>query len=62
MKALATGVPYPINVDEDILKVYWRELDIAIQSVFEGEASPAEALQKASDNITRTLNNQQALP
>jgi maltose-binding protein MalE len=53
--ALADGVSFPNAVEEQILSVYWNELDAAIQGVFKGSAIPSVALQQANDNIRNTL-------
>jgi maltose-binding protein MalE len=62
MEAFSYGVPYPITVDESILKLYWNELDSAIQSVFVGGVSPASALKTASDNLVIQIKNLQTSP
>jgi maltose-binding protein MalE len=56
MKALAGGVPYPVAIDEEILSIYWSELDNAIQAVFIDGIEPAKALTEASDRITASIN------
>ena len=62
MAAFSYGVPYPITVDESILKLYWYELDMAIQNVFVRGVSPASALKTASDNLVIQIRNIQTSP
>jgi maltose-binding protein MalE len=62
MKALAGGVPYPVAIDENILSIYWSELDMAIQSVFTGGIEPSTALKDASENITAAINELKNTP
>jgi maltose-binding protein MalE len=62
MKALAGGVPYPVAIDENILSIYWNELDMAIQSVFTGGIEPSTALKDASENITAAINELKNTP
>jgi ABC-type glycerol-3-phosphate transport system substrate-binding protein len=62
MQAFSHGVPYPINVDESILKQYWNELDKAIQNVFITGVSPTTALKAANDNLIALLRNKATSP
>jgi ABC-type glycerol-3-phosphate transport system substrate-binding protein len=62
MKAFSFGAPYPITVDENILKLYWNELDMAIKSVFVSGVSPASALKTAKDNLVVQIKNLQTSP
>ena len=57
LQALSLGVPYPITVDESVLNLYWKELNIAIQDVFTKNISPSNALKNASDIITQSINS-----
>ena len=49
MQALSGGATYPARPE---MAIYTPYLDIALQSIFNGEASPADALQTAADSIT----------
>jgi maltose-binding protein MalE len=62
MKALAGGVPFPVAIDENILSIYWSELDRAIQAVTTGGIEPSTALNDASENITAAINEMQNTP
>jgi ABC-type glycerol-3-phosphate transport system substrate-binding protein len=62
MDAFSHGVPYPISVDERVLKLYWGELDRAIQKVFVSGASPTNALKTANDNLSILLRNMVTSP
>jgi len=62
MKALAGGVPFPVSIDENILSIYWSELDKAIQAVTTGGIAPSTALNDASENITAAINELQNIP
>jgi maltose-binding protein MalE len=57
MEAFSQGVPYPISFDESMLKLYWNELDKAIQKVFIDGVSPINALKAANDNLILLLKN-----
>ncbi len=52
MRAMVNAEPYPINAS---INLYATSLDIALRSVFEGVASPAEALQGAENAILENL-------
>jgi maltose-binding protein MalE len=52
MEALSGGATYPARPE---MAIYTPYLDIALQSIFNGEASPAEALQTAADSIMAEL-------
>ncbi|OGO27388.1 MAG: hypothetical protein A2W33_09925 [Chloroflexi bacterium RBG_16_52_11] len=52
MQALAGGATFPARPE---MAFYIPYLDIALQSVFNGEASPADALQIAADGIKAEL-------
>jgi maltose-binding protein MalE len=54
--AFSHGVPFPITVDNSVLNIYWQELDKAIQSVFNKDITPSDALKIASNAITQSLN------
>jgi arabinogalactan oligomer/maltooligosaccharide transport system substrate-binding protein len=62
MESFSYGSAYPITVDESIIKIYQKELDKAIYSVFVKGAASSEALKIASENITLQLDNMNALP
>jgi ABC-type glycerol-3-phosphate transport system substrate-binding protein len=62
MDAFSRGVAYPIAVDENTLKLYWTELDKAIQDVFVRGTSPSDALKTANDNLTILLRNKVITP
>ena len=62
MAAFSDGVPYPINVDERILQLYWRELDNAIQGVFLSGNSPSSALKAASEKLITEIQHLQIYP
>jgi arabinogalactan oligomer/maltooligosaccharide transport system substrate-binding protein len=62
MEAFSHGVPYPIGVDASILKLYWNELDKAIQKVFISGVNPANALKAANDNLIILLRNMGTSP
>jgi ABC-type glycerol-3-phosphate transport system substrate-binding protein len=57
MIAISGGVPYPMSIDDDLLSIYWNELDRAIRNVFERRVDPASALKVANDNIIRILQD-----
>ena len=52
MQALAGGSTYPARKE---MAIYTPYLDIALQSIFNGESSPADALQMAADSIMAEL-------
>jgi maltose-binding protein MalE len=52
MQALVGGATFPARPE---MAFYIPYLDIALQSVFNGEASPADALQMAADGIQAEL-------
>jgi len=54
MAALAGGAAYPVQPQ---MALYLPYLDIAIQSIFNGEASAADALQTAEDAILAELQS-----
>jgi ABC-type glycerol-3-phosphate transport system substrate-binding protein len=62
MEAFSQGIGYPISIDESILNQYCSELDKAIQNVFLGGVSPADALKTANDNLIIFINNMQTSP
>ena len=62
MDAFSSGAPYPITVDESVLNLYWKELDVAIRKVFVSEVSPANALRTANDDLVQILRNLQTIP
>jgi hypothetical protein len=62
MEAFSYGVPYPITVDERVLNLYWKELDMAIWKVFMSGISPSNALKAASDNLVSLLRNTENAP
>jgi ABC-type glycerol-3-phosphate transport system substrate-binding protein len=62
MVAFSSGAPYPITVDESVLNLYWKELDVAIRKVFVSEVSPANALRTANDDLVQILRNLQTIP
>jgi maltose-binding protein MalE len=62
MEAFSYGVPYPITVDESVLNLYWKELDMAIWKVFMSGISPSNALKAASDNLVSLLRNTENAP
>jgi len=62
MDAFSYGVPYPITVNESVLNLYWKELDVALRKVFVSGVSPANALKAASDNLVQILRNLQTTP
>jgi ABC-type glycerol-3-phosphate transport system substrate-binding protein len=57
MVAFSLGVPYPVAVDESVLILYWKELDMAIQNVYSKGISPDEALKISSEDLTQSLND-----
>ena len=59
MRALVSAVPYPHGPATGL---YTTSLDIALRSVFEGAASPAQALQEAETAIREGLMPLQANP
>jgi maltose-binding protein MalE len=62
MAAFSLGTAFPITIDDDILKIYQKELDKAISSVFVSGISTGDALQTASDNITLQLDKLKSTP
>ena len=50
--AFEKGTPYPISPETNL---YWGPLEEAMRSVFEGEATPEEALKSAYDTIIAEL-------
>jgi maltose-binding protein MalE len=52
MDAFNRGTAYPVSPEA---QVYWDPIEAAMISVFENEADPAEALQRASEIITSRL-------
>jgi ABC-type glycerol-3-phosphate transport system substrate-binding protein len=62
MEAFSYGVPFPITVDERVLNLYWKELDMAIWKVFMSGISPSNALKAASDNLVSLLRNTENAP
>jgi maltose-binding protein MalE len=52
MQALSGGTSYPIGPE---MPVFSGQLDIALQSIFSGEATPADALNKAAESIRLSL-------
>ena len=62
MEAFSDGVPYPNEIDEYLLGVYWKELDNVIRNVFEGGAEPARALEIANNNIRQIIREIQTAP
>lgn len=62
MDAFSSGAPYPIAVDDSVLNLYWKELDLAIRNVFLSGVSPANALKAASDDLVQMLRNLQTIP
>lgn len=62
MVAFSDGVPYPNTTDNDVLSVYWRELDMAIRNIFEGGINSASALKSANDNIVQILKDMRIAP
>ena len=61
MAAFITGVPAPI-VDEELLNLYWRELDQAIRDVFISQMDAKTALNNAQERIIQEIKNPQATP
>lgn len=59
MQALADGVAYPLAPQ---MPVYATQLEIALQSVYDNQASPAAALQAAEDAVRQALAEQTATP
>jgi predicted alpha/beta-hydrolase family hydrolase len=62
MEAFSYGVPYPINVDESVINLYWKELDLAIRKVFVSGISPSDALKAASNDLVSLLRNLESSP
>jgi ABC-type glycerol-3-phosphate transport system substrate-binding protein len=62
MEAFSQGAAFPVGVDESVLKLYWNELDKAIQKVFVNGISPADALKAANDNLIILLKNMGTSP
>jgi maltose-binding protein MalE len=62
MDAFSYGTPYPITVNESVLNLYWKELDMAIREVFVSGTSPANVLTATSDDLLLKLRNLQASP
>jgi maltose-binding protein MalE len=56
LQAFSLGVPFPITVDNNILSLYWKYLDIAIQDLYNRNISPSSALTNASNAITQSIN------
>ena len=52
MRALSGGATYPARPE---MAIYTPYLDIALQSIFNGEASPEDALKTAADSIMAEL-------
>ncbi len=52
MQAFKEATAYPIQPE---IQAYWGPLEIAMTSVFEGSATPAEALKKADADIRQQL-------
>ena len=59
MNALSKGIGFPVNPEMD---AYLTPMDIALRSVFGRTVPPNEALQKASDEITSTLQSPESTP
>ncbi|MFZ2095528.1 MAG: extracellular solute-binding protein [Anaerolineales bacterium] len=62
IEAFSLGVPYPVVVDESVLNLYWKELDIAIQKVYSKGTNPGGALKTASEDLTQSLDNTTKIP
>ncbi len=62
MTAFSYGTPYPITVEESVIKLYQAELDKAIYSVFTLGEFPSEALLAASNSITIQLKYPTSTP
>jgi ABC-type glycerol-3-phosphate transport system substrate-binding protein len=62
MVAFLDGVPYPITETDELLRVYWNELDKAIRDVFERGIDPKIALQTADQNIRISLEEMESYP
>lgn len=62
MDAFSNGTPYPITLDESVLNLYWKELDVAIRNVFVNGISSANALKATSDDLLQILRNPQTAP
>jgi len=62
MEAFSYSAPYPITVDESVLNLYWKELDVAIRNVFASGISPADALKTANDDLVQILRSLQITP
>lgn len=62
MVAFNDGIPYPITMDENVLNIYWDELDMAIQAVFQNGSDPEAALKRASDHIHQTIKIMRSVP
>ena len=59
MTALRGNVAYPVN---PVMSIYTPNMDIALQSIFSGEASLTEALQRAFDAIQLELAAIRGIP
>lgn len=57
--ALSQGVTYPVIEEADL---YPATLDIALQSIFQEEADPLDALNQAAESIRRDLDEMRAAP
>ena len=62
MHAFSYGTPFPIIVDESVLNLYWKELDVAIMKVFVSGVSPTNALRTAKDDLVQILRNLHTTP
>jgi ABC-type glycerol-3-phosphate transport system substrate-binding protein len=62
MAAFTNGAAYPISIDDNLLQLYWNELDKAIQDVFSKGADPASALKTASQNLDNEIINLTTTP
>jgi maltose-binding protein MalE len=52
--ALAGGVSFPILPQ---LAAYWEPMDTALQSVFDGVATPSEALEQAHESVIQAIRD-----
>ncbi len=59
MLALVDGVAYPLTPE---MPVYAQQMDVTLQQVFEGQFSPAAALQEAVEAVTSALASSQTTP
>ena len=62
MEAFSSGTPYPITVDESVLNLYWKELNVAIGKVFVSGLTPTNALKAAIDALSQILKNLKTTP